>query len=68
MEDYCNQNGNIPHFETSAKDDANVKELFLEVVKIALENYREEEPYFPPNANFQARVAAKSTGGKGGCC
>ena len=59
----------MAHFETSAKDDSNVKEAFFSVIQFALNNYHEDEPYFPPNANLQARLAtnAKNQQG-GGCC
>ncbi|BAT73326.1 Ras-related protein [Vigna angularis] len=44
--DWCASRGNIPYFETSAKEGYNVEEAFLCVAKIALENEHEQDIYF----------------------
>ena len=47
-EEFCRENGNMPFFETSAKDDECVSAAFLEAVKIASEQHKEEEVYVAP--------------------
>ncbi|XP_054822481.1 ras-related protein Rab7-like [Prosopis cineraria] len=44
---WCASRGNMPYFETSAKENYNVEEAFLCVAKTALENEHETEIYFP---------------------
>ncbi|KAH1135112.1 hypothetical protein GLYMA_05G184600v4 [Glycine max] len=44
--DWCASRGNIPYFETSAKEGYNVEEAFLCVAKIALENEHDQDIYF----------------------
>ncbi|KAE8817606.1 ras-related protein Rab7 [Hordeum vulgare] len=44
---WCASKGNIPYFETSAKDGINVEEAFQCIVKNALKNEPEEELSFP---------------------
>ncbi|RDY05625.1 hypothetical protein CR513_10521 [Mucuna pruriens] len=41
--DWCASRGNIPYFETSAKEGFNVEEAFLCVAKIALENEHDQD-------------------------
>ena len=36
--DWCEDNGNIPHFETSALDNTMVDEAFITMIKKALDN------------------------------
>jgi hypothetical protein len=40
---WCSAKGNIPHFETSAKDDINVEPAFSCIARHALRNEPEEE-------------------------
>ncbi|KAL5975481.1 hypothetical protein ACLOJK_019803 [Asimina triloba] len=44
--EWCVSKGNIPYFETSAKEDCNVDAAFLCVAKIALANEHEQDIYF----------------------
>ncbi|KAL5175717.1 Ras-related protein Rab7 [Glycine soja] len=44
--DWCASRGNIPYFETSAKEGYNVEEAFSCVAKIALENEHDQDIYF----------------------
>lgn len=41
--DWCASNGNIPYFETSAKEDYNVDAAFLSVAKSALANEHDQD-------------------------
>jgi len=40
---WCMSKGNIPYFETSAKDGTNVEEAFQCIAKNAIQNEPEEE-------------------------
>lgn len=42
-QDWCAANGNIPYFETSAKEDYNVDAAFLSVAKLALDHERNQD-------------------------
>lgn len=44
--EWCASRGNIPYFETSAKEDVNVDVAFQYVAKLALENDRDQDLYF----------------------
>jgi Ras-related protein Rab-7A len=41
--EWCSAKGNIPYFETSAKEDQNVDTAFLCIAKLALEHERNQD-------------------------
>ncbi|MED6213536.1 hypothetical protein PIB30_094314 [Stylosanthes scabra] len=45
--EWCASRGNLPYFETSAKEGYNVEEAFLYVAKITSENEHTQDIYFP---------------------
>ncbi|XP_054805153.1 ras-related protein Rab7-like [Prosopis cineraria] len=47
VKEWCDSRGNMPYFQTSAKENYNVEEAFSCVAKIALENEHEQDIYFP---------------------
>lgn len=44
VKQYCAQKGNIPYFETSAKDNLNVDKAFEEVARLAFKREQNDEP------------------------
>lgn len=43
VKEWCEGRGNIPYFQTSAKENYNVEDAFLCVAKIALESEHQED-------------------------
>lgn len=39
IERFCEENGGMPYFETSAKNNENVKELFEKATELAIDQY-----------------------------
>ena len=62
---WCASKGNIPYFETSAKDGTNVEEAFQCIVKNALKNEPEEELYVPDTVDVVGGNRAQRSSG---CC
>ena len=60
--EWCAANGNMPYFETSAKDNINVEQAFV----TAAELLRKTEA--PIKAVFTDTVNLNKQGGKSGCC
>ncbi|KAL4445961.1 hypothetical protein ABPG74_010953 [Tetrahymena malaccensis] len=45
---WCKSNGDIKHFETSAKDDTNVNAAFMAIAKAASSQFQDDAIFFPP--------------------
>ncbi|KNA22458.1 hypothetical protein SOVF_033980 [Spinacia oleracea] len=60
---WCMSKGNIPYFETSAKDGTNVEEAFLCIAKNAIKNEPEEEMYVPDTIDMTNRAQPQSSSG-----
>jgi Ras-related protein Rab-7A len=59
---WCASKGNIPYFETSAKDGVNVDAAFECIAKNALKNEPEEEVYLPDTIDVAGARQQRSTG------
>ncbi|CAG9311266.1 unnamed protein product [Blepharisma stoltei] len=62
---WCRDNGNMPFFETSAKDAINVDEAFQTIARNALSQVKEEEEYKP---TINLNGGKKDKGQKKACC
>ena len=58
-EEFCKDHGNMPFFETSAKDDERVSEAFLEAVKHAADQHKEEDVYVAPAMVIRPQMQKK---------
>merc|ERR1711881_704780 len=59
---WCQAKGNIPYFETSAKEAINVEQAFQVIAKNALKQESEEDIYLPDTINMTADKPAQSAG------
>lgn len=63
---WCASLGDIPHFETSAKDSVNVEQAFQTIARNALQQESEQKPIFLPQTLDLKKNAEPPQGG--GCC
>jgi len=64
---WCKANGDIPYFETSAKDQTNVKEAFEQSAQKAIENQKNIQPM--PYLNYgKTHTLTTPTVKKDKCC
>jgi len=60
---WCQAKGNIPYFETSAKEATNVEQAFQVIARNALKQESEEDIYLPDTIDVTAQQSSSS----GGC-
>uniref|UniRef100_A0A452ZP36 Ras-related protein Rab7 n=1 Tax=Aegilops tauschii subsp. strangulata TaxID=200361 RepID=A0A452ZP36_AEGTS len=60
--DWCVSKGDIPYFETSAKDDYNVDTAFLCIAKLALEHEHDQDIYFNSVAEQGPKTGEQMSG------
>lgn len=63
---WCAAKGDLPHFDTSAKDDVNVAAAFECIARNALRNEAEEEPFVPDT--LDVATAAPPRKAASSCC
>lgn len=59
---WCASKGNIPYFETSAKDGTNVEDAFQCIAKNAIRNEPEEDIYLPDTIDMSGGQQQRSSG------
>jgi Ras-related protein Rab-7A len=62
---WCGSKGNIPHFDTSAKEDINVEAAFQCIARNALRNEPQDEQYIPDTVDMTAQARPQK---RAGCC
>mmetsp|Transcript_78783 Transcript_78783/g.211562 ORF Transcript_78783/g.211562 Transcript_78783/m.211562 type:complete len:206 (-) Transcript_78783:254-871(-) len=63
---WCQSKGNIPYFETSAKEAINVEQAFQTIARNALKQEAEDDLYIPDTVNVTQTTAADAK--KMSCC
>jgi len=64
---WCQSKGNIPYFETSAKEAVNVEQAFQTIAKNALQQEASSKPVFIPNT-IDLNKTNEPPKKDGGCC
>lgn len=59
---WCQAKGNIPYFETSAKEAINVEQAFQVIARNALKQESEEDIYLPDTIDVTERRSTASSG------
>jgi len=59
---WCQAKGNVPYFETSAKEAINVEQAFQVIARNALKQDSEEDIYLPDTIDVTQQSAAASSG------
>jgi len=59
---WCQAKGNIPYFETSAKEAINVEQAFLVIARNALKQESEEDIYLPDTIDVTEQRSTSSSG------
>ncbi|CAH2036229.1 unnamed protein product [Thlaspi arvense] len=59
---WCASKGNIPYYETSAKEGTNVEDAFMCITKNAMKSGEEEEMYMPDTIDVGTSNSQRSTG------
>jgi Ras-related protein Rab-7A len=63
---WCQAKGDIPHFETSAKEAVNVEQAFHQIAKNALAQESQQKPIFIPESLDLNKDQKENS--SGGCC
>mmetsp|Transcript_20722 Transcript_20722/g.46365 ORF Transcript_20722/g.46365 Transcript_20722/m.46365 type:complete len:146 (-) Transcript_20722:1103-1540(-) len=58
---WCQAKGNVPYFETSAKEAINVEQAFLIIARNALKQDSEEDIYLPDTIDVTEQKAVSAT-------
>mmetsp|Transcript_60250 Transcript_60250/g.143142 ORF Transcript_60250/g.143142 Transcript_60250/m.143142 type:complete len:208 (+) Transcript_60250:78-701(+) len=65
---WCQAKGNIPYFETSAKEAINVEQAFQTIARNALKQETEDDLYIPDTVDVNADKGADKKSMMSGCC
>ena len=65
---WCQNKGNIPYFETSAKEAINVEQAFQTIARDALKQETEDDLYIPDTVDVNADKGADKKSVMAGCC
>ncbi len=65
---WCKANGDMPYFETSAKDQTNVTEAFETAARLAMQNQKNTQPLVHIGQGTSHKLTVSSSSGKKGCC